>query len=239
MVVLPRDDLASRIAKVDAPVLLLDTCTILDVVRAPLLDQMGTHDIEAVHALIDRTTGSCPSVYFVIAEQVHREIQENIDTVETDTRSGIKRFMDRFAMVMKRMRALSPGELIPDDVDLESFIFPQKGRRIADKIVHKSSVLTDCNDEIKAAYNRVVRAIPPATRAKQSIKDCVIAESYLRLAATLHAGGFVRNMVFATSNTKDYQQGHSSLHPELRAEFRSACLEYSPSWSAARYELDR
>ncbi len=89
------------------------------------------------------------------------------------------------------------------------------------------------------AFDRVRLAKPPATKAKQSIKDCLIAESYLRLAATLRTGGFSRNMVFATSNTRDYQQDHASLHPVLRADFDSACLEFSPTWSAARHELDR
>ena len=99
-------------------------------------------------------------------------------------------------------------------------------------------MLADHQDEIVKAFDRVRFARPPATRAKQSIKDCLIAESYLRLAATLRVGGFTRNMVFATSNTRDFQQGHQSLHPKLRAEFYSVRLEYSPSWSAARHELD-
>ena len=134
---------------------------------------------------------------------------------------------------------MSPEDCIPDPVDLLTLEFPQSGRYLAEQIVDTSSILTDHDDEVLKAYDRVKRGRPPATRAKQSVKDCMIAESYLRLAATLHTGGFPRNMVFATSNTKDYQQDHSSLHPELRAEFRSVCLEYSPSWSAARHELDR
>ncbi|MCY4587443.1 MAG: PIN domain-containing protein [Bryobacterales bacterium] len=239
MTALPCDDLVAQIAKADVPVLLLDTCTILDVVRAPLLDHLGIHDIDAAHTLISRATGSSPGVSMVITEQVHQEFREKIDAVEKETCAGIKKATDRFVGILKRMQALSPEDSIPDPVDLLTLEFPQRGRYLAERIVDTSSTLTDHDDEVLKAYDRVKHGKPPATRAKQSVKDCMIAESYLRLAATLHTGGFSRNMVFATSNTKDYQQGHSSLHPELRAEFRSACLEYSPSWSAARHELDR
>ncbi len=239
MTALSCDDLAAQIAKADVPVLLLDTCTILDVVRAPLLDHLGIHDIEAVHTLISRATGSSPGVSMVITEQVHQEFREHIDAVETETRYGIKKASDRFAGILKRMQELSTKDYIPDSVDLCSLGFPQRGRYLAEQIVDTSSTLTDHADEVLKAYDRVKRGKPPATRAKQSVKDCMIAESYLRLAATLHTGGFSWNMVFATSNTKDYEQGHSSLHPELRTEFCSASLEYSPSWSAARHELDR
>ena len=239
MTALPCDDLVAQIAIADVPVLLLDTCTILDVVRAPLLDQLGVHDIEAVHALIDRASEASPSVFMVITEQVQQEFREHIEAVETDTRRGIKKVTDGFARILKRMQALSLENHMPSPVDLSSLGFPRIGRCLAEQIVGASLIAADHKDEVEKAFHRVVRVRPPATRAKQSIKDCVIAENYLRLASTLHAGGFSRNMVFATSNTKDYQQGHSSLHPELRSEFRSASLEYSSSWSAARHQLDR
>ena len=239
MAALPRDDLVAHLARTDAPVLLLDTCTILDVVRAPVLEQFGVHDIDAVHSLIGRATGESPRVSLVICEQVHQEFRENIDVVERQTRIKIEKATDCFGGIVKRMQALSLEDDIPDAVELSSLGFPKAGRDLAEVIVQMSTVITDHHDEIVKAYDRVKLARPPATRARQSVKDCVVTESYLRLAATLHTGGFSRNMVFATSNTNDYQQGHSSLHPELRAEFHSVCLEYSPSWSASRHELDR
>ena len=214
MAVLSRDDLVAHLGRIDTPVLLLDTCTILDVVRAPVLEQVGIHDIEAVHTLIGRATGESPRVSLVICEQVHQEFRENIDAVERQTRIRIDKAMDCFGGIVKRMQALSPEDDIPDPVKLSSLGFPKAGRDLAEVIVQMSSVMTDHHEEIVKAYDRVKLAKPPATRAKQSVKDCVVTESYLRLAATLHAGGLARNMVFATSNTNDFQQGHSSLHPE-------------------------
>lgn len=239
MTALACDDLAAEIARADVPVLLLDTCTILDVVRAPVRDQLGIHDIHAIHNLIGRATGAQPTVSFVITSQVLQEFEEHIDEVETETGNALEKTSDRFAAILRRMQALSPDDCIPGAVELVSLGFPGRGRKLADQIVQASSVLDDHPDDILKAYCRVTLATPPATRARQSVKDCHITESYLRLSANLRSAGFSRNMVFTSSNTKDYQQDHPSLHPALRAEFDSACLEYSPNWSAARHELDR
>ena len=239
MTVLPCDDLAAELTRADVPVLLLDTCTILDVVRAPVRDQLGTHDIDAVHALIGCAAAAPPTVSFVITAHALEEFREHVDAVETETHDALEKAVDRSAAILARMQALSPDDYIPGAIDLLSLGFPKRGRHLAEHIVQASFVLNDDPGEVIKAWDRVKLAKPPATKAKQSIKDCLIVESCLRLATTLRSGGFSRNIVFATSNTRDYQQHHPSLHPVLRVDFASVCLEYSPNWSAARHELDR
>ena len=233
------DNLAVQIINTDSPLLLLDTCMILDIVRAPIREQIGVHDIEAVHTVIERATQAPHKVSLVIVEQVNNEFLENIDAVEKETRNELQKTQDRFMGSLKRMEALSSANHIPSNIDLSSLGFPEKGRQLAEQIVQTSTILEFHDDEAVKAVNRVNRAKPPATQAKQSVKDCLITESYLRLASVLCKTGFSHNMVFATSNTKDYQQDHKNLHPDLRTEFDAVRLEYSPSWSAARYELDR
>ena len=135
------------------------------------------------------------------------------------------------------MAAISPTQGIPDKIDLLSLGFPAAGRKLAEAIVQKSIILTD-DDELKVkAFDRVKKGNPPATKAKQSVEDCLITESCLRLADELHHQSFSKNVVFATSNSKDYQQTHGSLHPDLRKEFAAVSLKYAPCWSAALYEL--
>ena len=239
MTALPCDDLAAEITRADVPVLLLDTCTILDVVRAPVRDQLGTHDIDAVHALMGRTAAAPPTVSFVITAHALEEFREHVDKVETETHDALEKAVDSSAAILTRMQALSPDDSIPGAIDLLSLGFPRRGRDLAEQIVQASFVLEDDSREVIKAWDRVKLANPPATKAKQSIKDCLIVESCLRLAATLRSSGFSRNTVFATSNTRDYQQRHTTLHPVLREDFASVSLEYSPNWSAARHELDR
>ena len=113
MGVLSCDDAATWIALTDAPVLLLDTCSILDVVRAPVPGKLGVHDIDAVHILIDRATGLRPEIALVITEHVYREFEENIDTVERYTHAEIEKALDCFSEMVTRMQALSPDVSIP------------------------------------------------------------------------------------------------------------------------------
>ena len=239
MSALSREALLARLAGADVPILLVDTCSILDIVRAPVRDQLRTHDIDAAHTLIGRAVGAPPTVTIVITEQIIREFRANIDAVETETHEALKKAAHRFAAILDRMQALSPDDRIPAATDLLSLGFPQRGRHLAEQIVQTSSVLSDHPDDLERAYHRVMLVTPPATKARQSIKDCRIIESYLRLAFTLRSSGFSRNIVFTTSNTRDYQQNHRTLHPALRVDFDSVSLEYAPNWSAARHEIDR
>ena len=187
---LPCDDLAARVARADVPVLLVDTCSILDIVRAPVRDRMRTHDIDAVHVLIGRAVAARPTVSFVITEQVVREFHANIDALETETRGALNKAAHGFAAILNRMQALSPGDRIPGPVDLSSLGFPHIGRHLAEQVVQASSVLTDHPDDLEKAYRRVTLVEPPATKARQSIKDCRITEGCLRLASTLRTSGF-------------------------------------------------
>ena len=239
MTALSYKNLAVQVINTGSPLLLLDSCMILDIVRAPIREQMGVHDIEAVHTLVERATHVPHQVSLVIAEQVNNEFLENIDAVENETRNELQKTQSRLIGILERMGALSSTNHIPSNIDLLSLGFPEKARQLAQQIVQTSTILESHDDEAVKAIHRVNRAKPPATQARQSVKDCLITESYLRLADVLCETGFSHNMVFATSNTKDYQQGHKSLHPDLKTEFDAVRLEYSSSWSASRYELDR
>ena len=235
----PYEVFASQIVKADLPILLLDTCSILDIIRAPVRDRFHTRDIAAVYTLIGRAVKAPSTVSFVITKQVDREFRQNLKAVVDNTRSEISKASHEFSSILERMQALSSNTSIPNHVDLSSLGHPRIGQQLAQRVIQSSLILDDDNDDIVRAYHRVANAKPPATKAKQSVKDCHIIESYLRIADSLRSRGFSHNIVFITSNTKDYQQSHSHLHPELRSEFDSVRVEYAPNWSAARHELDR
>ncbi len=119
-------------------------------------------------------------VFFVINSQVSREFEEHIDEVETETANALEKASESFAAILRRVQTLSPDECIPDAVELVSLGYPGRSRQLADQIFQASSVVDDHPDDILKAYRRVRLATPPATRARQSIKDCHITESYLR-----------------------------------------------------------
>ena len=179
MTALSCDDLVAQVIKADSPLLLLDTCIILDIVRAPIREQMSIHDIEAVHTVIDRPVQSPSSVFLVIAKQVEDEFLEYIDAIEEETHTGLQKAQDRFTGILKRMGALSSVNHVPSIIELSSLGFPAKGRQLAEQIVQTSIILAEHDDEVVKAYHRVKLAKPPATKAKQSVKDCLSPKAIL------------------------------------------------------------
>lgn len=239
MTALPCQNVVAKIVATDTPVLFLDTCSLLDIVRVPVRQQASIQDIEAIHLLLARAEATPSTLSIIVDEQVHREITDHLNDVTEETKRDLKKKTENLQGVLERMAALAPNDSIPTAIDLLALDFPQRGKDIANRFLTRCLLVEDSDQETLKAVARVQKATPPATRAKQSVKDCVIVETYIRVAAEMNGGGFERNKVFLSSNTKDYHQEHSSLHPSLRSEFNTVSLEFSPCWAAARYELDR
>lgn len=78
----------------------------------------------------------------------------------------------------------------------------------------------------------------PARRGKDSMKDCVVIETYLDVARALRNEGLARPIVFASSNVKDFAGEHgSTLNDDLAAEFLALSMEYAPNLAAAKHQL--
>ena len=88
------------------------------------------------------------------------------------------------------------------------------------------------------AFLRLNQARAPARKGKDSMKDCVVIETYLDVAARLRAAGLKSKIVFASSNTKDYTgDTRRALRPDLAEEFALLEMEYAPNLAAARHLL--
>lgn len=184
---LSHENLAIQIKGMDTPVLLLDTCSILDIVRAPVREQIGVHDIKAIHTLLAWTTGPTRQASLVVTKQVITEFHRHLDEVAQECDRAIRKASSSHTGILERMKALSPSSVnLPSSIDLASFGFPGESRCLAEKVVTASLVLNDETDELQSkAYRRSIGAKPPAKKGKDSIKDCLIIESYFRLAHTL------------------------------------------------------
>lgn len=121
------------------PALLLDTCIILDIIRAPIREQIAVQDIAAVHTLLKRATRTPPEVCLIIAEQPQREFLEHFDSIERETAAELKKATERLSGILTRILALSPAQGIPGTIDLQSLGFPATSRQLAEKIVEMSS----------------------------------------------------------------------------------------------------
>ena len=215
----------------DIPVLCLDTCVILDVLRDPARNDVRVHDHEASLALLS-VVQSGTILEALVAEQVIREFRDNVESVQQDARRSLRRRtqeIDKLNTLVALYGTLRPIELSHwTDHD-------KRARNAADRWLHVSTVIYETSDTLSNAFLRLNQARSPARRGKQSMKDCVILETYLEYVQSLRTKGRTATAVFVSSNTRDYAaDDKTTIKDDLKDEFQSLGLEYAPNMGAAR-----
>ncbi|KVD94543.1 hypothetical protein WI90_07765 [Burkholderia ubonensis] len=79
----------------------------------------------------------------------------------------------------------------------------------------------------------------PAQKGKDSMKDCVVIETYLDAVKALRNSGLSSRIVFLSSNIKDYTGKESGglLNADLGKEFANLNIDYARNASQAKYLL--
>ncbi len=108
---------------------------------------------------------------------------------------------------------------------------------IADRWIRAVTVVPQGALVAARAIARVNRAVTPAKKGKDSVKDCVVIETYLEEVIALCSAGSTVRMVFASSNVNDYCDAARVLKPDIAQEFAALNLEYAPSLGAAKHLL--
>lgn len=220
-----------RAVAANAPMLCIDTCSILDLIRDPTRGKFSRQHAEAALHLIARAEERPPSVTIILAEQVLRELNDHLADVGAEAERAIEK-LNRALEVCHAYGVLQ-GTAQPV-VGLNSF------SSAAESIIHRirrSAIhLRGSAASTKLAHLRMVDARAPAATGKQSMKDCVIIENYLQLIRAVRVEGLTTKAVFLTSNTSDYTQG-STIHPDLSDDFQRITLEFATNYAQARYSI--
>jgi hypothetical protein len=93
------------------------------------------------------------------------------------------------------------------------------------------------HDCILRAHGRASLYRPPSTKGE--VKDSTIIEECLEVSRRLQAAGFLRKLLFCTSNKRDYCAAGSRLHPSLAVEFGAAGLRFATSLPWAVNEIKK
>jgi hypothetical protein len=224
-------DLA-KICDLGAPVLFVDTCTILDIVRDITRETYLQADAAASISILKAAeTGT--ELVVCLASQVTTELAANLADVEDEARKRLAKYLaearriDAVATVFGAAGSNSTSHLV--DHVARAKIVMNRWPAIAVPLQSDTVV-------VAAAWQRVGNARAPARKGKESMKDCVVVETYLHAAKQLRSAGLTSKLVFASSNTKEFHQaGTSHLHPDLAADFGPLNLEYAPNHGAARH----
>lgn len=220
-----------RIVAANAPLLCIDTCSILDLLRDPTRGGFNRQHAQAALHLINRSEEKPPSLTIVLAEQVLRELDDNIAEVHAQAERGIEK-LNAALEICDAYGVLPAG----GGNAIASNDFCTAAENLIQRIRRSAIHLRGSVASTKLAHRRVIDARAPAATGKQSMKDCVIIENYLQLVERVRAQGFNQRSVFITSNTNDYRQG-STLHPDLGGDFQRVGLTFATNYPQARFSV--
>jgi PIN domain len=223
-------DACTAIVAMPAPVLMLDTCTLLDVARAPLRGSSST--IVPTIDLVKLATQSPKGIHVVLSYTVEDEWDRNINTIVAEVRNHIRNIRKSLLSLRTACTPLS----IPLPAELATHVDPlaEHLNNLAKQLYDSGLVLGRDEDSCRRAVTRLHLGEPPAKRGESSSGDCLIVEHCLALCRSLRAARFAHACVFVSSNTNDYCSGSRGLHKQLAAEFQAIELQFARNLGEAR-----
>ncbi|HLJ91991.1 MAG TPA: hypothetical protein VKU02_02245 [Gemmataceae bacterium] len=218
---------AAHIKLAVAPVVFLDTCVLLDVVRAPLRNAAG--NVEAATELLTRATRNPPAVYLVVACPTPTEWGAHIDEAVQDCENAV----NSVGAVSASCTFVGLPALGPLPAGLATL--PDRLKTLSKNLLDESILLDKDGDALSRAIDRIINARKPARKGGQGAKDAAILEHAVSLVDALLVGGFAGLRVFVSSNTDDFATAKTTaIHPDIRLDFDPPRdIHYFVSLSAA------
>ena len=224
----------SDLVALDAPVLCVDTCTVLDVIRDITRETVKLADISASFALLAAAETNI-NLVVLMAAQVAIELASNLPEVQQEAEDKLTKFRAQAQRIHDVATAFGALGALPTS-HLHGHVTRSRlvlGRweMIAWRVPSNQGVAG-------RAFARVNAPRTPARKGKESMKDCVVVEAYLEAAQQLRSAGLTAPIVFASSNTKENNAPNTShLQPDIAADFGAVAMEYAPNFGAAKHLL--
>ena len=209
----------------DPPVLCLDTCTVLDILRDPLRTDVKIEEHAASLRLLEIAEGGT-ELDVRVAPLVLEEYEQLADQIQQEANERLTRFKSDIQK-LDRLVHLHGANGSLGNHHWDGLV--ERCRVVSDRWLGVSKTAPAPPDVAHRAYERVVKPMRPARRGNNEFKDCVILETYLDFVAKIRATSS-RKIVFVSSNVKDYANPRgNNIAEELESEFNALSLEYAPN----------
>ena len=200
---------ASAIAANPAPVVLADTCALLDVLRAPLRPQVQEASVTGARALLARAAMSHRDIWIVAADLVITEYDRYAEDVIAELVHTLKRATSSLEAARSSAKHVLAVPVAPvvnfGDLGLHGAL-----ESLAKDLCKQIQILqADDMECYSRAARRVAKSEAPSSLGKSEFADCAIIEHYLALAVGLRARGLTIPIVFVSSNLHSFVHRHS------------------------------
>jgi hypothetical protein len=224
-------DIVNDITANPATVLFLDTCILLDIVRAPLRNKPD--EVRFGRVFLDAVYKNPKSIHLLIPSPVTTEWNTHILAIENECRTAVDA-CNAISAICGHL-ALPTVAVLPAAV----LTMPAALRQLSADLLAACVAIDHDADALNRAVNLIVAGTHPVKRPdNKGAKDAVILEHAVQTAAQLRGAGFTGNCLFVSSNTKDYAApGSTNLHAQLAPSFNHANLGYAVSLTDAHAVL--
>lgn len=223
---------AKLIAKAGTPTLLIDTCSILDVMRDPTREKPHIHEWQAgLELLVATENGTLASV---AAQQVMLEFAEHDLSVQSEAQRAVHKLCRQIERLNQISASLGSNVSV-NLAHLDDHV--AKTRDVVDRWLKGLVVYTPNGKIYEAAITRMNANIAPARRGKESTKDCIIFETYLETSKALRDAGLIAPIVFVSSNTSEYLTDGNVLKGEIVRDMAPLKIGYAANMAMAKHLL--
>jgi hypothetical protein len=217
------DEIVGQIVKADVPVLFLDTCILLDIIRST--HRCSPDYADRASELLRLASISPPGCLVVVSSLVPHEWSDNVQKVTKEIARHLEKMEEHSSHFHDACQAL--GIAVPfGRAGYSRWGVPERLRDLSEQLLGTAIGLdADLGCRLRA-FERVVHKIPPS-QGKGEVNGSAILEEYLAVCQRLQAAGFTRKRVFCTSNTSDYCEATAQPHPVLKTEFDACDLTFT------------
>lgn len=217
-------DLCKEICQDPAPVVMLDTCAVLDVIRAPIRPKLPSGVVLAAQELTARTLALPRTAWIVATETILNEWQDHRDSITEEVLRQLRR-IDNEIEVARVVAGHSQPARVVVQPGLGALGLEVELRQTAQSMLDAAEVIiTDEQAELRAG-RRVQLGRAPSSKGKSEYKDCLIFEHYLALSQCLQTAGYGERRFLVTSNTSDYGSPTAPDNP-IAPELAAVGLQY-------------
>ena len=236
------DAVAHILAQAPVPVILIDTCSFLDLfrpdetqTRVPFQPRAPHQEIRAAADLLDLVTTVPNSAHLIVPELIPREYTDHANRIQTKFGEWTQ-FHDRNQDWLIEA-SLCVALALPAPYMVHHHDLGVRLRALADGLLARARVLDRDQACLDRAVHRLINKFRPSH--KKEMKDSMNMEQCLELSIRLQNAAFPRSRVWASSNTKDFAQAATSphLHADLQGDFATAGLKFFRSLRAAINQL--
>jgi PIN domain len=215
-------DAASELVRNPRPVLALDTCVLLDVIRAGMRAQ--TDLIAQCRSLSEIVITDPNRVQLVVTSLVVLEWNQNKEQVREEMTNWLAETDRRIIDIHKAWDRVGIPKLTQAPTYLESPLVDAL-TSLSESLIQSATVLDEDQNCLMRAFDRVKQKQRPSH--KKEIKDSVHLEHYQELARQLNAAAFAQPVIFVSTNGADFWPDTNTPqypHVDLRADLKTVAL---------------